>query len=184
MNSVKQDAEETDSFLLERCRDRDKDALSVLMRRHAPRAYILAHRMLNDTHEAEDVLQEVFLKIWMRPEKWSPEKGGLFSTWLHKVVVHQCLDFIRKRKDSDDIDGMEITASCRDVATDIDQKERLESLQQAIQRLPARQRSAVVLCYQEGYTQKEAMEMLGIGMKALESLLSRAKATLRQLNNL
>lgn len=170
-----------DAQLMALCVGRDELAFEELVSRHATQAWGLAMRLLNDAQDAEDAVQVIFQKIWEHPEKWSPERGTPFLSWLKRVVVNKCLDMIRKRKPTTDISGLDIVDETPDFPSKLDQDVRLKLLHAAIDKLPARQKAAVVLCYQEGHCQKEAMEILGIGEKALESLLSRAKSTLRKL---
>jgi RNA polymerase sigma-70 factor (ECF subfamily) len=184
LTEVSLDEVSLDVELMRSCQAGDEEAFAKLVHRHATRAYGLAYRMLGNAHDAEDVVQEVFIKIWRKPCLWDEGRQCRFSTWLHRVVVHKCLDYRRKRKDAEDIDAMELPAPGREFGHDVDQAQRLRRVHQAIQNLPQRQRAAIVLCYQEGYSQKEATAILGVSIKALESLLSRAKTALKAMAEL
>ncbi len=172
--------QETDESLMERIQHGDHQAFTVLVRRHSSRFYAAAYRMCAHVEEAEDIVQEAFVKLWNRPERWEASKGVKFTTWFYKVVMNTALDILRKRKDQVGSNALDFLP---DPAEGAD--ERLESMEQedlieaAIQSLPERQRTALNLCFYEGLSNAEAAEIMDVGVKALESLLSRAKAGLR-----
>ena len=74
----------------------DRDAAARLIGRHAPKLLTVARRMLANQAEAEDVLQDVFLKLWTHAARWQPGKAK-FETWLYRVMLNQCYDRLRRR---------------------------------------------------------------------------------------
>src|SRR5215510_8231685 len=82
----------------------DKRAASELVRRHLPRMVGLARRMLNDAAEAEDVAQEVFLRVWREASRWQPG-AAKFETWMHRVALNLCYDRLRRRREKPDADA-------------------------------------------------------------------------------
>jgi RNA polymerase sigma-70 factor (ECF subfamily) len=152
----------------------DSDALAIIADRHTPMLYSVAWRMLGDAAEAEDVVQEAILKLWVGAKGWTPVGGGL-GGWLRRIATNLCID--RKRK-SARIADCELPDHADDApAADalIDEQRRAQGVATAMQALPDRQRAAIVLTYYEGVSNAEAAQILGVGVKALESLLVRAR---------
>ena len=170
----------SDEELMVRVQNADHEAFSVLVKRHTTMFYAAAYRMYPHQYEAEDIVQEAFLKLWQRPEIWSAGKGAKFTTWFYRVVTNQAIDFARKKKNTKGSDVLERikdnTASQQDV---MEQDEEQLMVERAIQELPERQKLALNLCFYEGLSNKEAAEIMEVGVKALESLLMRAKAGLK-----
>lgn len=165
---------ETDGALMQRVAAGDARALAVVADRHTPMLYGIAWRMLGDAAEAEDVVQEAMVKLWVGAKGWTPVGGGL-GGWLRRVATNLCLD--RKRKTSRIVDGDVPERADDSPAADalIDQQRRTEGVAEAMQQLPDRQRAAIVLTYYDGVSNAEAAQILGVGVKALESLLVRAR---------
>lgn len=158
----------------------DHGAFAVLMERHGTLALRLALRLTGDRQEAEEAVQESFLKVWAAAARWDPRGGAKFSTWLYRVVVNASLD--RKRRAP--MLGMDA------VAEPVDPQpgglERCSAAQardlvaQALASLPERQRAAVALCYFGEVNGQDAAEALEISVSALESLLVRGRRSLRE----
>jgi len=170
----------SDEELVQQIQDGNRSAFSELVNRHARRYYGLAYRMLSDKHEAEDMVQTALLKLWEHPEKWQPQKKVKFTTWFYRVVLNQCLDHLKKKRplltDKEDLIS-EVESGADDAVDDLARQERLE---QALAELPERQRVALNLCFYEGLSNQEAADIMGVRLKALQSLLMRAKSTLRE----
>ena len=169
--------EEDERALMARVGAGDSGAFRQLVGRHMRHVHALAWRMLGDAAEAEDVVQESFVKLWVNASGWTPSGGGL-GAWLRRVATNACLDRLRRpRVVSDDVLAAHADdAPSADVL--IDAERRRAAVAGAIRALPDRQRAAIVLTYQEGVPNAEAASILGIGVKALESLLVRARKTL------
>lgn len=168
------DAGEADGTLMQRVAEGDADALAIIADRHTPMLFGIAWRMQGDAAEAEDVVQEVLVKVWVSAKGWSPVGGGL-GGWLRRIATNLCLD--RKRRTKFVADG-EVPDRADDTpAADaiIDEQRRAAGIASAMQQLPDRQRAAIVLTYYEGVSNAEAAAALGVGVKALESLLVRAR---------
>lgn len=133
-----------DAELLQAIAGGDRSAFDRLSRRHLDRAYGVALRMTGSRADAEDVVQDVFLRLWQRPDAWRPGQAQ-FSTWLYRVVVNRCLDLKRRPKGTD-LDSVEEPqdpdANAEDSLLDA---ERSRALDSAVSQLPERQREAIVL---------------------------------------
>jgi len=167
-----------DAELLQAIAGGDRSAFDRLSRRHLDRAYCVALRMTGSRADAQDVVQDVFLRLWQRPDAWRPGQAQ-FSTWLYRVVVNRCLDLKRRPKGTD-LDSVEEPqdpdANAEDSLLDA---ERSRALDSAVKQLPERQREAIVLTYTAGLRNAEAASAMEISVKAFEALLVRAKRELR-----
>jgi RNA polymerase sigma-70 factor (ECF subfamily) len=167
-----------DAELLRAIAGGDRSAFDRLSRRHLDRAYGVALRMTGSRADAQDVVQDVFLRLWQRPDAWRPGQAQ-FSTWLYRVVVNRCLDLKRRPKGTD-LDSVEEPqdpdANAEDSLLDA---ERSRALDSAVNQLPERQKAAIVLTYTAGLRNAEAASAMDISIKAFEALLVRAKRELR-----
>ncbi len=129
--------------------------------------------------EAEEVVQEALVRLWQRADAWQP--NGRVVTWLHRVAYRLAIDALRKRRPSVAIDDVaEVIADGKPLAsTRLDHADEVRAIRAAIAALPERQRSAIVLCHFQGLAQAEAAAVMGIGEHAYESLLARARRSLR-----
>ena len=156
----------------------DERAFQLLSRRHLPAMLGLARRILGNAAEAEDVTQEALMRVWTHAPRWQPL--AQFRTWLTRLVVNLCLD--RKRRAP--WVALEMAGDIVDPAPDAGERaesdERERMLATAIDKLPARQRSAIVLTYGEGMSNAQVAEILDTSVSAVETLLMRGKQNLRQ----
>lgn len=169
----------SDSALMRQVARGDHDAYTTLVDRHLRHAVTLAWRVLFDRGDAEEVAQEAFLRVWQHAARWHPDGAASFRTWLNRIVVNLCID--RKRRP-----GM---AALDEQPEPVDPQpgpfearvnaETSDRVAAALQRLPERQRAAILLCYWEGESNIAAAEALGVTVGALESLLVRARRALR-----
>jgi RNA polymerase sigma-70 factor (ECF subfamily) len=177
MKSLKQ---QTDEELMVLIQAYNHQAFSELVTRHSDRFYALSYRTLFNQSDAEDVVQESFLKLWRKPSLWQPKKGSQFTTWFYRLIVNACYD-LNKKKSSQETSL--IDQDYEQVAEDEGISQQLSDIESALKNLPERQRTALNLCFYEGLTNKEASGIMGIRLKALQSLIMRAKAALKaQLN--
>ena len=173
-DSEARSGEADDGTLMRRVAAGDARALELVAERHAAMLFAVAWRMLGDAAEAEDVVQEAITRAWVKAGSWTPVGGGL-GGWLRRVATNLCIDRQRKRAF---VSGNEIPETADDgPAADvlIDDQRRRAAVAAAMQALPDRQRAAIVLTYYEGVSNADAAATLGIGVKAMESLLVRAR---------
>ena len=172
----------SDEDLMVRVQKASHEAFSVLVERRTKMFFGVAYRMYPDVNEAEDIVQEAFLKLWTRPQIWDSGKGVKFTTWFYRVVTNLAIDHIRKKKNTNGGDALTRIMDKRP-----NQQETLEEaqkkliLEEAIAGLPERQRVALNLCFYEGLSNKDAAQVMEVNLKALESLLMRAKKGLKNI---
>lgn len=172
----------SDDELMRRAAGGDRDAYTRLVQRHLPRAVALATRVAGNRGDAEEIVQEAFLRTWLKAPEWRDENApgsARFTTWFTRVVVNLCIDRRRKpvmspielaeEMPSSEPGGFEVVA----------QGETRTRVLAALGTLPERQRAALTLCHWDSMSNIEAAEVLGISVGALESLLVRARRTLR-----
>ena len=158
----------------------DHSAFSELVIRHTKKYYSIAYRVLFSRDDAEDLVQEAFLKIWKNPENWNSSRNVKFTTWFYRVVINLCLDYKKKNKFDTSNNYNEIESHSNTQDGIIDTKRRQELLDKYLLQLPERQQTALNLCFYEGVSNKEAAEIMDINLKALQSLIMRAKTNLKE----
>ncbi len=169
----------SDASLVARIARGQHAAYSVLVMRHANRYVAVAEKVLYQRQEAEDAVQDAFVKLWQKADQFEPETAK-FSTWFYRIVVNQCLD--RKRKKTADAlpEDYDIKDDSNGPEENLVEDQRAQQMQQAMDLLPERQKTAIVLCYYEGMSNKEAADVLEVNIKALESLLTRGRKGLKE----
>ncbi|GHF15744.1 RNA polymerase sigma factor [Kordiimonas sediminis] len=169
---------ESDEQLMQRVQAGDALAYDQLVRRHADRFRLLAIRTLGNTALAEDMVQECFVKLWTRPQSFDAEKSK-FTTWFYRVVVNRCLDEKRRKSPAQMPEGFDKADDRVTADKAIENNQATAHIHKAVNSLKENQKLAVTLCYFDGLSNAEAAEIMGLKVKALESLLVRARAKLR-----
>lgn len=169
-----------DESLIRQIQQGNHEAFAAMVNRHSNRFYRIAYRLVFNKGDAEDMVQEAFLRLWARPQLWNPGKQAKFTTWFYKVVINLCLDLNKKKKPQELPEDIELAdrKPGQDALLGIHQEQAL--IDGFIKELPERQQLALNLCFYEGLSNKEAAEILGIKVKALQSLIMRAKTTLKE----
>ncbi|MGH7960714.1 MAG: sigma-70 family RNA polymerase sigma factor [Candidatus Binatia bacterium] len=173
-------SEKDDHELLALIQDGSQHAFGVLVQRHTERFYRLAYRYVQSQQTAEDIVQDAFLKLWEDPGKWQPERNSKFTTWFYRVVVNLCLDWQKKKRPLALDDALPLPDEGETPDTAMIRTQQQKILETEIAALPERQRTALNLCFDEGLSNQEAAEVMGLHLKALQSLIMRAKATLKE----
>ena len=157
----------------------DKNAFAVLMQRHIA-ALLNFNRQYLST-EAEDIVQEAFIRLWNKAPEWQ-DKGISPKAWLMRVSYNLCIDTLRKQK-TISLEDQQTTLVDPNVTIEqhvINRSDFQQKIQQ-LNALPERQRTAITLCAYHGLNNKQAAAVLDISIDALESLLARGRRKLKQL---
>ena len=169
-----------DQELLALIQEGSHQAFAELVQRHTERFYRLAYRYVQNRETAEDLVQDAFVRLWENPASWRPDRNSKFTTWFYRIVVNLCLDWQKKKRPMPLDEDMPLAdeRESADEAMIRNQEQRL--LEKEIAALPERQRTALNLCFDEGLSNQEAAEAMGVNLKALQSLIMRAKITLKE----
>lgn len=171
--------DDAEAVLLQRYAAGDAVAARLLATALTPRLYGHALRVLGDAAEAEDVAQDAMLRLWRVAPEWRSGEAKV-STWMYRVVANLCTDRLRKRRST----GLDEIEEPADPSAGVEQQmqdaARADALQQALDRLPDRQRQAVVLRHIDGLANPEIAVILETGIEAVESLTARGKRALTQ----
>lgn len=158
----------------------DERAFRTLVSRKLGRIHGLAQRLLGDPEEADDVSQEALLRVWRQAGRWLPG-AARFDTWLHRVVLNLCIDRLRRRREVPMAEPPEQIDPALPVDRRMARDEMIGRVKAAIATLPSRQSEALMLHMYQELSNIETAAVMGISIDALESLLSRARRSLRTL---
>jgi RNA polymerase sigma factor (sigma-70 family) len=153
-----------------------------VVRDHSARVYRLAYRLTGNTHDAEDLTQEVFVRVFRSLSSYSP---GTFEGWLHRITTNLFLDMARRRQRIR-FEGLgeETAARIRGAeptpAQVFDDRHFDGDVQAALKALPPEYRAAVILCDIEGLSYEEIADTLGIKLGTVRSRIHRGRAQLRE----
>ena len=179
-----------DLELVERLGRRDARAFEALYDRYIRLAFAVALRVLPDRERAEEVVQDVYVKLWRQPSLFDPNRGA-FRPWLLRVVHHRAIDELRqanrdRAQTAEDPDGriLEMLADAGPAPEDLAQSSvDREKVLEALDKLSPSQRVAIEMAFFDGLSQSEIAESLGeplgtvktrvrLGMRRLRELLS------------
>ena len=158
--------QDDDDELVARIADRDHAAMRLASDRHAHMVWRVAYRMLGDATEAEDIAQELLLKLWNHADRWKTGGPGI-GPWLKKVTVNQCLDRLRRKRFASDEEVPEREDETPLADHQIEAGQSGQAVKDCIETLPDRQRAAVILTYYEEQPNQRACGDVG---NAIESL--------------
>lgn len=154
---------------------------SELVQEHADSVYRLAYRLSGNQHDAEDLTQETFMRVFRSLKRYQP---GTFEGWLHRITTNLFLDMVRRRakirmealpEDYERVPGTDMTPEEAYNVANLD-----PALQRALDGLAPDFRAAVVLCDVVGMTYEEIGETLGVKMGTVRSRIHRGRAQLRE----
>ncbi len=169
-----------DRMRLARVAEGDEATFARIVGEETPRLLRFAGTILGaGAPEAEEVAQEALIRLWRQADTWRPE--GRISTWLHRVTYRLCIDVLRRRRPDVEIDLVEdeIADETPEPEARLIVAEDVRALRAAVDSLPERQRTAIVLCHFQGLGQAEAADVMEVSEAAYESLLARARRRLR-----
>jgi RNA polymerase sigma-70 factor (ECF subfamily) len=175
-------SEPTDEELMMRIAANDQQAFAMLVRRHLDALYNYALRLTSRAAYAEDLVQETWLAAWQHAKGFNPRKAKV-TTWLHRILHNKFIDTARKSRLQFDEATVTTAVDDYDAERTAAQNQQSALLDALITALPERQRAAIVLSYAQGFANRDVAQILGIGIRATESLLARAKQTLHASYN-
>ncbi len=161
-----------DAYLVRRAQDGYLDAFEELTRRHQDRGYAVAVRMLGNTHDAQDVVQDAFIAAWRGLARFQGDSQ--FGTWFYRILVNQCLMSRRRRRPEPVASAPEVPGGADPEMIVVD-RIRDEALRRAIQGLPADQRAPLVLVTFAELSYAETAEILGTSTSTVRGRVARAR---------
>jgi RNA polymerase sigma-70 factor, ECF subfamily len=171
-----------DENLINRFKGGDLSGFEELVRKYQDRIYNLCRYMVQDTHDAEDTAQDVFLKAYRSLNTFKPDAA--LYTWLYRIAVNTCLDYKKKSRseqaeDESVIDDLASTEPSPERL--YESKEISQAIQSALRKLPKDLRAAIVLKEIEDLSYQEIAEVLHTSIGTVKSRISRAREELRRL---
>ena len=169
-------------------RQGDEPAFRWLVDTFSSRMHYTVLNILQDPDDAEDALQETFIQVYESIGGFKAESS--LTTWVHKIAIRKALEKLRKRRTRQRIQSIipwwmpeekrSVDVGEINPGIGAENKEKATALYKAIAQLPEKQQLAFTLIRIQGIKYEEATEIMGLGVKAIESLLSRAKENLKQ----
>lgn len=166
-----------DVELLARAAARDAAAFGEIVSRYYRPVYRVTLRMTGGHADTEDIAQDAFLKLWQNPGQ--VREAGALKGWLMRVAANAAIDRSRRRVHSDLESEPDIPDPAMPADAGLARRSAAREVERRIARLPERQRLALTLVYYEGLSNIEAAAVMEASIEAVESLLARARRTLR-----
>jgi len=167
------------SILIENCKKNDRRAQMKLYDLYCKAMFNTAYNFTKDDMIAQDMMQEAFIKAFAKIESYTGEAS--FGSWLKRIVINQCLDFIKKKK----LKTVEIKEDIISIGDDedwnIEKDINIQAIYSCIERLPQKCKNVVKLYLLEGYDHQEVAQILEISEVSSRSQLSRGKSRLKEL---
>ncbi|MBN2616342.1 MAG: sigma-70 family RNA polymerase sigma factor [Bacteroidales bacterium] len=159
------------------CRQNDRGAQMMLYKNYSRTMYNTAHRIVNNSAEAEDIMQEAFIHAFQKIHQLSEDAG--FGAWLRRIVVNRSLDAVKKRKTwylhhEQYRNQVDDDSSVCDEETDC----RMQEIQEGMSRLPDQYRTILSLHFFEGMDYEELMQILDLKYNNVKTRIARAKSRL------
>ncbi len=180
-----------DAALMLRVKDGDLQAFEALVQKYQHPIVNVSYRMLHDLDEAEDLAQNVFLRVFQSAGRY--KVSAKFSTWIFTIARHLCLNEIRRRgrhpaqslESSQSQDPEQAPRQYPDGKTPSPpqaflHRELEQKIQQALESLPGKQRLALALCQQDELSYEQIARVLGCSLPAAKSLIHRGRETLKE----
>jgi RNA polymerase sigma-70 factor (ECF subfamily) len=174
---------DSEGDLVQRCRKGDEAAWRELVARHTGRVFRLAYRFVGRVDEAEDLTQEIFVKVFQSLDRYR-ESDGAFSTWLTAVARNHAIDHYRRRREerlrrTDDPAVFDTVPSADESPLrSLEREDRARLVHRGLRALPAELREPIVLCDLQGLPYEEAARALDIPLGTVKSRLNRGRIEL------
>ena len=168
----------TDQQLMQQIRGKRPEALSRIYDLYSTLVYSVAMRVLRDSAAAEDVMQEVFLKIWQQPDSFADQRGSLCG-WLAVVTRNRAIDRIRGSKQFDNVDDLQLSNNV-DLGAEAEREIMLGKVRAVLATMPTDQREAMEMAFFEGHTHTEIAEHTGQPLGTIKTRIRSALITIRK----
>lgn len=170
---------EATAHLIEGCRTGNRAAQLGLYKQYARRLYIVCLRIVGNGPEAEEAMQDSFLKIFTRISQYHDEQN--FEAWIHRIAIHTAIDYIRRQTPELEELSADLTEPEPDEEEEEDIQYSVQRIKEAVQELPAGYRVILSLYLFEGYDMEEIASILNIQPPSVRSQYLRGKRKLQEL---
>jgi RNA polymerase sigma-70 factor (ECF subfamily) len=167
-----------DSTLLARIGQGDETGMEAIFKRYSGPVYSVALRVLHDSGQAEDVMQEIFLQLWRSPEAFVHGRGSL-GAWLVVVARNRAIDVLRRRKPTDSVDEVVLASPC-DISAEAERNGMMEKVRVILADLPEEQRKSLELAYFEGLSHSEIASRTGDPLGTVKTRIRLGLMSLRK----
>lgn len=175
---------ETDIELMRRVKSGDDSAFTELMKRHYKSIMNFIYRFTNDRNDSEDLAQEVFLRVYRSVRDYKPQ--AKFSTWLYKIATNVCLTELKMKRRMNNVSLDEIQENKHDIGDTnspsgydlINRRDIKDSIFQALNSIPERERVSIILCKYEGFSYDEVADVIGCTVGAVKTYIHRGRMKL------
>jgi len=178
-SSLKDQPQIPDATLMSRIRAGDEDALAALHDRYAQVVYSVALRVLGETTQAEDILQEIFLQLWRNPQTFDSSRGSL-GAWLAVIARHRAIDYLRRRRPETDIEDV-VVAVDSNLEQAVERNIAIGKVRAAVEHLPVEQRKPLEMAFFQGLTHSEIAEKTGEPLGTIKTRIRAALLALRKV---
>lgn len=168
----------SDHSLLELVRGRDQNAMTALFDRYGTMVYSIAMRVLKEPSSAEDVMQEVFIRVWENPKAFI-SGGGSLAGWLAVVTRNRAVDVLRRRRPSDPVNDVVLPTNTN-LASEAERNIMMQKVQHVLENLPEDQRRSLELAFFEGLSHSEIAERTGTPLGTVKTRIRSALINLRE----
>jgi RNA polymerase sigma-70 factor, ECF subfamily len=168
-----------DAALLASVRSGNHDALAAFFRRYSSLVYSVALRVLKDSGEAEDVMQEIFVQVWKNPGAFVSGRGSL-GGWLLVVARNRAIDVLRRRRPSDSVELFTLP-SATNLANEAERSALMQKIRVAMHTLPPEQQKSVELAFFEGLSHSEIAARTGDPLGTIKTRIRLALLALRKV---
>mgnify|MGYP000226945700 CR=1 FL=1 len=157
----------------------NNEAFATLVKKHVTNLYFTSFKLVRSKEVAEDIVQECFLKLWQFPQKFDHKKNVKFVTWFSRVVKNRSLDYLKKHKEVFLGDDFEQEDESKNQLEIMEEKFDKDILENAMKKLKENQRQAIDLSFFKHRKNQESAKIMGLSLKAFQSLLIRSKESLK-----
>lgn len=155
------------------------EAFAELVRKHVTTFYYVSLKLVKSKEDAEDIVQECFLKLWKSPQNFNEEKNVKFTTWFSKVVQNRSLDLLRKTKEDNLSEEFDVADNSKNQLEVVEENYQNQKLGSALQKLKGKEQQAIKLSFFENRKNSESAKIMNLSLQAFQSLLMRSKESLR-----
>lgn len=152
--------------------------MEAIFKRYSGPVYSVALRVLHDSGQAEDVMQEIFLQLWRSPQAFVLGRGSL-GAWLVVVARNRAIDVLRRRKPTDAVEDVVLAAPC-DLAAEAERNAMMEKVRSILASLPVEQRKSLELAYFEGLSHTEIASRTGDPLGTVKTRIRLGLMSLRK----